>query len=300
MQYFGIIPPLVTPLLDENTLDLEGLSNLINHVIDGGVHGLFILGTTGEASSLSYQLKHQFIEETCRIVNKRIPVLVGITDPAITESYHLAKTSEESGADAVIAAPPFYFSLGQPELIEYYELLLSQIDLPLFLYNMPVHTKINIEPDTVVHLSKHENLIGLKDSSANNVYLNKIKHKLTNQTDFSLFVGAEEILAESVLIGIDGGVVGGANIFPELYVNTYNSAKSGDIESAKKYHQLILEVSTRLYSVGKFGSSYLKGVKSSLGALGICSDFMASPLHHFKEQEKQLIAQRVQEIKNQL
>ncbi|MDN3669338.1 dihydrodipicolinate synthase family protein [Echinicola jeungdonensis] len=293
----GIVPPMITPLLDDDTLDVEGLERLINHIIDGGVHGLFILGTTGESTSLSYKIRHELVERTCEIVDGRVPVLVGITDTAATESLRLANTAAEAGAAAVVAAPPYYFSLGQPELIEYYEYLVERLPLPLFLYNMPSHTKIVIEPDTVKTLSKHEKIVGLKDSSANNAYFNKVLYKMKDRSDFSLFVGPEEIMAETVLLGAHGGVNGGANMFPELYVKLYEAAENGHVETVKALHDQVLEISTRLYALGKFGSSYLKGIKCALSVLGICSDYMASPLHHFRKEEREKIAENLEDIK---
>ena len=102
----GIIPPLVTPLLDRDTLDIAGLERLIEHILSGGVHGLFILGTTGEAPSLSYRLRYELIERTCSLVKGRVPVLVGITDTSFTESVNTAVKAKDAGAQAVVLAPP--------------------------------------------------------------------------------------------------------------------------------------------------------------------------------------------------
>ncbi|WP_304957865.1 dihydrodipicolinate synthase family protein, partial [uncultured Duncaniella sp.] len=130
----GIIPPLVTPLLDNDTLDVASLENLIEHLIAGGVHGLFILGTTGEEQSLSYRLRKEMIHEACRINNGRLPLLACITDTSIVESINLAKVAADCGASAVVSAAPYYFATGQPELAEFYEDMLPHLPLPLFLY----------------------------------------------------------------------------------------------------------------------------------------------------------------------
>ncbi|MBD8488588.1 dihydrodipicolinate synthase family protein [Echinicola sp. CAU 1574] len=296
----GIVPPMITPLKDETNLDIPGLERLINHIIEGGVHGLFILGTTGESTSLSYALRHELVARTCEIVDGRVPVLVGITDTAAIESLRLADTAEKKGASAVVAAPPYYFNLGQPELIEYYEYLVERLSLPLFLYNMPSHTKIIIEPDTVKTLSKYKGIVGLKDSSANNAYFNNVMNKMKGRSDFSLFVGPEEIMAETVLLGAHGGVNGGANMFPELYVKLFEAAEKGDVLTVKSLHGIVMEISSKLYSLGNFGSSYLKGIKAALNIMGICSDYMASPLHRFREAEREKIANNLEEIKSKM
>ena len=151
----GIIPPLVTPLLDDDVLDVEGLQRLIEHLIAGGVHALFVLGTTGESQSLSYKLRVEMIKNTCRIAKGRLPVLVCISDTSIVESVNLACLAADHGADAVVSAPPYYFATGQPELIEFYEHLLPQLPLPLFLYNMPTHTKVSFAPATIRRIAEN-------------------------------------------------------------------------------------------------------------------------------------------------
>jgi len=292
----GIIPPLVTPLLDNENLDIEGLKNLINHVITGGVHGLFILGTTGESTSLSYRLRVEMIQRTCAIVEGKVPVLVGITDTAPMESIRMAEIAFKEGADVVVAAPPYYFNMGQPELIQYYQYLADSVRLPLYLYNMPSHTKIVIEPQTVQILSNHKNIIGLKDSSGNNVYFHSVIHLMKSRPDFTLMVGPEELMAESVLLGSHGGINGGANGFPSLYVKLYEAASKGDLEKVILLHARVMTISAKLYKVGQFGSSYLKGLKAALSLLGICSDFVASPFSRFDKDEKEKIRIAVEEI----
>jgi 4-hydroxy-tetrahydrodipicolinate synthase len=284
----GIIPPLVTPLLNSATLDAEGLERLVNHIIGGGVQGLFVLGTTGEAQSLSYALRRQMIELTCRFAKGRVPVLVGITDTSIEESVNLSRVAAQNGAAAVVSA--------QPELIYFYEQLAEKLPLPLFLYNMPSHTKVNFDPATVRQLANHKNIIGLKDSSANGTYFQKLCYELRDVKDFTLLVGPEEMMAETVLLGGHGGVNGGANIFPQLYVDLYQAAVARDFSKIGPLHQQVMQISCLLFSVGKYGSSYLKGVKCALSLKGICSDVMAEPFESFKAPEQDRIRKALEEI----
>jgi len=291
---------MVTPLLDNKNLDIEGLERIINHVITGGVHGLFILGTTGESTSLSYKLREELIKRTCTLVDGRVPILVGITDTAPSESIRLAEIAAEEGAHAVVAAPPYYFNMGQPELMDYYQYLADSVKLPLYLYNMPSNTKIVIEPQTVHSLSKHQNIIGLKDSSANNVYFKIVMNLMKERQDFTLLVGPEELLAETILLGSHGGINGGANMFPSLYVQLYEAASTGNLEKVKLLHAHVMTISTKLYKVGEFGSSYLKGLKAAMSLLGICNDFIASPLSKFEKKEKKKIKIALEEIQEML
>jgi dihydrodipicolinate synthase/N-acetylneuraminate lyase len=285
----GIIPPLVTPLLDNYTLDIDGLGRLIEHTISGGVHGIFILGTTGEFAGLSYMLRHELIERTCLLVNKRVPVLVGITDSAFAESLNLAKIAADYGAEAVVLSPPYYFASGQPELLEYLQRIMIDMPLPLFLYNMPIHTKVVFEPETVKAAANIPGIIGMKDSSSNLAYFKQVQYALKDHPDFTFMVGTEEFMSEFVLTGGHGGVNGGANMFPKLYVELYNASLTHDFEKIVPLQQKVMQISTTIYKVGHFGSSYLKGLKCALSVMGICNDFMVEPFRKFKEPEREKI-----------
>ncbi|WP_346854653.1 dihydrodipicolinate synthase family protein [uncultured Draconibacterium sp.] len=285
----GIVPPLVTPLTDNNTLDVDGLERLIEHTIAGGVHGVFILGTTGEFASLSYKIRQELIEKTCILVNGRVPVLVGIADTSFQESINLANCAAENGADAVVITPPYYFSSGQPELLEYLERIVAQMPLPLFIYNMPVHTKVIFAPETVKAAAEIPGIVGMKDSSANLAYFNQVRYLLRNRPDFTFMVGPEEIMPEFVLTGGHGGVNGGANLFPKLYVDLYNASVNKDFVQIEKLRNKVMQISTSIYNVGSYGSSYLKGLKCALSVKGICNDFMAEPFHRFKQEERNKI-----------
>ncbi|MFW5757808.1 MAG: dihydrodipicolinate synthase family protein [Bacteroidota bacterium] len=292
----GIIPPLVTPLIDNDTLDKYGLEQLIEHVIAGGVNGIFILGTSGEFASLSYALRQEMIQRTCELVNQRVPVLVGVTDSAFRESLNQAKLAADHGADALVISPPYYFPSGQAELIEYMESVLKHSSLPMFLYNMPMHTKVMIEPQTVLKLSENPNIVGMKDSSANLVYYNKVQYLLRDRDDFTFLVGPEELTAQFVLLGGDGGVNGGANMFPKLYVNLYNAAVNKNFDQVFQLQQKVMQIATTIYGVGQYNSSFLKGVKCVLSLLGICNDFLAEPFHKYNPPEREKIKHFLKEL----
>ena len=290
-QFRGIIPPMVTPLKEWDTLDQDGMVRLIDHILSGGVHGLFLLGTTGEAPSLSHRLRKEIVQRALDQIKERIPVLVGITDTSFDESINLAEYAAEKGASAVVLAPPYYFPAGQLELLEYLEHLVPRLPLPLFLYNMPTHTKLFFEPETVKAASEIPGVIGLKDSSANMVYFHQLQQIFKDHNDFRLFIGPEELLAETLVLGGHGGVCGGGNLIPELYVELYEKSIEGDFKKMGILHERIMQISTTIYSVGKYKSSYLKGLKCSLALMGICDDFMAEPFHRFRVSERNVIRQ---------
>jgi len=293
----GIIPPVVTPLAGRDELDVAGLERLIEHVLAGGVHGVFVLGSTGEAPSLSARLQREMAERTIALVRGRAPVLVGITNTAFTDSVNLAQFAAERGADAVVLAPPYYFPADQPELVEYLGHLLPEVPLPLFLYNMPSFTKVSFDPDTVLRLAEMPGIVGLKDSSGSMVYFHQLRLLLARaRPEFALFVGPEELLAESVLLGADGGVCGGANAWPRLYVDLYEAAVAGDQQRLAALHERVIWISSHIYRVGRYPSRYLKGLKCALGLLGICSDFLAEPFHRFREDERRKVAEFLAEM----
>jgi len=292
----GIIPPLVTPLLDRDTLDRDGLERVLEHVLAGGVQGLFLLGTTGEGPSLSYRLRRDLISAACAQVKKRQPVLVGISDTAFVESVALARHAAESGADAVVLAPPYYMPEGQPELREYLGHLLPELALPLFLYNMPPLTKVPFELDTVRWAMDQPHIVGMKDSSGNLGYFNRVREMLPARRDWSLLVGPEELLAETVLLGAHGGVCGGANIFPRLYVALHAAASRGDLSRTRQLHATVMQVAERLYHIGQHASSVVKGIKCALSCLGLCQDFMAEPFHRFRNPGRKQIEAAMAEL----
>ncbi len=292
----GIIPPVVTPLLDRDTLDVAGLERLIAHILAGGVHGLFILGTTGETPSLSHRLRHELIERVCAQVAGRVPVLVGITDTSFVESVELSHKAAQVGAQALVLAPPYYFSTGQPELLEYLEHLLPELPLPLFLYNSPNRPKPAFDPQTVRAAADKPGIVGLKDSSTNMIYFHHLQFVLADRPDFTLLMGPEQLMADAVLSGAHGGVCGGANLWPRLYVDLYEAARAKDLARVAPLHQMVMRLCTTIYSVGQYESSFLKGLKCALSCLGICSDFVAEPFHRFREPQRQIVRQYLEEL----
>lgn len=289
----GIIPPLATPLHARDELDVAGLERLVEHQLAGGVHGLFVLGTTGEAPGLSYRLRRELVQRVCRQVARRVPVLVGITDTALVEALDLARFSAEVGAKALVLAAPYYYPNSQPELLEYIRHLVPEMPLPLFLYNMPTHTKTFFEPDTVRRTMDIPNIIGMKDSSGNMIYYHQLVRLLAERPDWSLLMGPEELLGESVLLGGHGGVCGGANLCPRLYVDLYEAAAAKDVAKVAELHARVMRISSALYRVGKHGSAFIKGLKCALNTLGLCDDFMAEPFHRFREPERETVRRQL-------
>lgn len=284
----GIIPPMVTPLLENGELDLIGLYNLIEHILAGGVHGLFLLGTTGEGTSLSHKLRKQLVTETCAIVQKRVPLLVCITDTSFDELLELAEHAKQVGADVLVVAPPFYLPISHAEMQDYLEVLVPKLPLPFLMYNMPSCTKMNLSLETIKK-AKKLGAMGIKDSSGNMAYMNSLIEEFQNDTDFSLITGSESFLHETIMKGGHGAVAGGANFFPRLFVDLYEASLVNDSAKIELLREKVVQIEKTIYSVGENLSKYIKGTKSALSAMGICNDFVAPPLQRFGPHERSKI-----------
>ncbi|NQU24694.1 MAG: dihydrodipicolinate synthase family protein [Candidatus Nealsonbacteria bacterium] len=292
----GIIPPMITPLADRDTLDRPGLERLVEHILAGGVDGLFLLGTSGEGPSLSYRLRCELIERVCEQVGGRVPVLVGVTDASFVESVNLADYAADAGAAAVVLAAPFYFPLAQAELLRYVRRIVAEMPLPVFLYNMPSHTKVVFEPETVRQLLDVPKIVGLKDSSADMDYFRRLRKLTESRADWSLLIGPERLLAEAVQLGGDGGVCGGANLCPRLYVDLYEAARRGNRARIDELHARVMQIRDGIYNVATGAARVIGGLKTALNCLGICNDAMAEPLAPHTDAQRQSIRRTVAEL----
>jgi 4-hydroxy-tetrahydrodipicolinate synthase len=282
--------------MDPETLDHAGLERLVEHVLAGGVHGLFVLGTTGEGPSLSYKLRCEVVERTCQLVAGRAPVLVGATDTSLAESVNLAGVAADAGAAAVVLAAPPYYPLTDAELWRYVRRAAAAMPLPLFLYNMPSHTKLAFAPRVIERAVDVPRIVGLKDSSGSMHYFHRIHRLRARLPDWTLLVGPEEMLAESVLFGGDGGVNGGANFAPRLYVDLFEAAQARDLDRVRLLHDRVIAISRAVYTIGRSPSSVIQGIKAALAVLGICGDSMADPLRPLRRGNREPIRQAMREL----
>jgi dihydrodipicolinate synthase/N-acetylneuraminate lyase len=276
----GIIVPMVTPLAGPDELDEPGLERLVEHLVTGGVHGLFLLGTCGEGPSVSHRLRRQLVERVCSQVDGRLPVLVGITDTSYAESLDLAGYAADAGADAVVLAPPYYYPIDQSELLGYVQRLARRVPVPMLLYNMPSLTKVSFEPQTVRRLMEEKAIVGVKDSSGDLDYFANVRAVTRQRSDWTLLMGPEHLLAESIKLGGDGGISGGANVWPQLFVQIYDAATAGQDDEVTR---LVAQANClgRIYQTGRVpASSVIKGLKTALSVLGICNGVVAEPFGH--------------------
>ena len=288
----GIIPPVLTPLAGADTLDAGSFERLLIHLMEGGVSALFILGSTGESPGLSHKLRREVIDRACAIVGRRVPLLLGITDTAMAESLALAEYGARAGVSALVLSPPYYFNLSQSAFLGYVERLTPQLPLPVYLYNIPSLTKLMISADTVRAAAQMPNVYGLKDSSGNREYFAQVREAMADRPDFALLVGVEEILSEMVIEhGAHGGICGGANLHPRLYVDLYEAAARRDTGRVETLQRSVMAISGGVYTVGESESSYLRGLKCAASLLGFGNGLMAEPYFALKESERERIRQ---------
>jgi 4-hydroxy-tetrahydrodipicolinate synthase len=296
LQLKGIIPPVVTPLIDNNKIDVKGLEKLIEHLIAGGVHGLFMLGTTGEATCISYELRKDLLKRTGEIVNHRVPVVVGITDTSPEGSLEIAEYSAKKGLDGLVIAPPYYMPIAQEEMCEYMEILAPKLPLPFLMYDMPGCTKMHMSVETI-RKAKELGAIGVKDSSGDIFYLYTLIQAFKDSPEFSVIAGTELFLPDNVLHGGHGAVPGGANLFPKLYVDLYNASVDRDLEKIEILRDKVMLINDTIYSVGKHTSRIVKGIKCALSVMDICNDYMALPFRQFGEEDCKKIEKYTKELK---
>ena len=283
----GIVAPMVTPLAGPDRLDPSGLERLIEHILGGGVHGLFLLGSTGEGPSVPPDLWAEVVRQSCAQVAGRVPVLVGISHTCFSTTLRLAEQASDAGAAGLVLAPPYYLWAGQSDILAYLEHLLPRLPLPVLIYNVPVLTKISFEPETVRKALGIPNLVGLKDSSGDRIYFHHVRFAVREHPEFSLLTGPEELLVDTLAAGGHGGVCGGANVWPQLYVGLYKAAMSGDRKRADRLHDIVLHINSTVYRVGKSPSHVIREFKCALSLMGICQDWVAEPYQRFTVEERE-------------
>ena len=293
IPYKGIIPPLVTPLSDFDTLDVAGLERMIEHVIDGGVHGIFVLGTTGEGPSLSQSTRQAVIRESCRIIDGRLPVFAGISDSSFADSVRMAQLAADCGADVVVSAGQFYMPPNDDEIAPYFSKLADAVSLPLLVYNIPICTNVHFNEAAVRPMLEHANIIGIKDSSGNMSHFNRLIRMIDKRPDFTVLMGPEDLTAQAVMMGAHGAVCGGSNLFPKLFVSIYEAAVCADLAEVQRLEREILNLADQIYTMGQGVSGYMRGLKCALSCVGLCKDILSPPYEPLGADNRQTIADRL-------
>lgn len=225
----GIIPAMVTPFTADDKINEQSLRQLTNYLIEGGVHGLFAVGSQGEFWALDADEKRQVFEIVIDETRGRVPVYAGTGAVTTREAIQLTQMAEEVGVDAVSVLTPFFLSLSQDELVDFYTEIAESTSLPVILYNNPGRTGINISVETVVRLARDvDNIISIKDSSGD-LQLSAEYIRRTGD-DFYVLMGRDTLIYGGLLYGAAGSIAASANVKPSLLVEIYDAFIEGDLK----------------------------------------------------------------------
>ncbi len=263
-MFHGIIPPVVTPLLANEDLDLPRFTWFLDHLISQNVHALFVLGTNSEFYAFDETEKQQIVAAAVSHVNKRLPVIVGTGAESTREVVRLTKMAEREGADGVSVITPYYVQPTQAELITHYRKVAECTRLPVMLYNNPGPAGgVKIAPETVGKLVEAcPNIVAIKDSSGD--LQNMIDYVRIVPDRISVFQGRDTIIYPSLVCGAKGAVAASANVAPQLCVAIYEAFRRGDAEAAKAAQHRLHPVRLSLMLATAPG-----GPKAALKLLGI-------------------------------
>ena len=232
----GIIPPILTPMNEDESINEKELRRQVNRLIEAGVHGIFPFGTNGEAYALTYEEKERVLSAVVEETAGRVPVYAGSGCVTTAETVRLSRRAQELGADALSIITPYFAAASQDELYAHYMEVAAAVDLPIILYNIPVRTGNPLTPVTVARLAKDApNIVGAKDSSGN---FDNMKQYIELPSDLgkdlSVLSGNDSLILPALVFGGKGGVAGCANVFPHTLVEIYEAFIAGDFERAKK------------------------------------------------------------------
>jgi 4-hydroxy-tetrahydrodipicolinate synthase len=263
MQIHGIIPPVATPMKDNEDLDLPRLEWFLDHLIGQGVHGVFVLGTNSEFYALDEGEKQAVIATAVAHVNRRVPVFAGTGAETTREAVRLTKIAESEGADGVSVITPYFVSPSQQEIFDHYRRVAESTSLPVVLYNNPATCGgVKIDVDTVARLAEMPNIAAIKDSSGDLQNTNEYVRVVPER--FAVLQGRDTIILPSLIFGARGAIPAAANIAPALAVEIYESFRKGDLATAKAAQLRLNPVRLSL----NLGTSP-GGVKALLSLLGI-------------------------------
>lgn len=271
----GIIVPLSTPLDAHYQLDRPGMKKLIDHVLAGGIHGVFALGSCGEYPCFDDRESLEIADVVVNEVAGRVPVLVNATRNSTSHSITIAKEFAHRGVDYVVMSPPFYYpQLQQDDLYTHFSRI-AESGLPVALYNLPsVAPPIGI--DTLERLVHHQDIVALKDSSGNQDYFAQAASLLPT------FAGDDSLILPGMKRGGIGGVPGTANLIPKALVKLYTLYQQNRIEEAEIWQKKITAFKEVVYTTGKNAPV---GVKHGLHYLGISGPSMRPPLPQIEQDE---------------
>lgn len=300
MKFRGVVPPVVTPLTADGALDVVSFERSINRMIDAGVDGLFVLGSSGEVVFSDDARRREVIENAIRIVAGRVPVMVGVIDMTTKRCIEHARVAKELGADAIVATAPFYAILGSKEIKRHFRLIHDAVDLPLFAYDIPVCVHTKLSPALILELARDGVLAGVKDSSGDDVSFRFLTQARDEEgLDLVLLSGHEVVVDGAYMSHADGSVPGLANVDPVVYVEQWRAYQEGDWDRVRELQDQATRL-MRIVQVTSGETGYAAGVgafKTALMLLGVFeTNTMPEPVLALEGENVEAVAQVLRSV----
>lgn len=279
----GIIAPMATALTHDEKIDVKTTRTLVDFLIDGGIDGLFPLGTSGEFALFDREERKTVVETVVDQTNGRVPVLAGVSDPSLENVLAFAKDAEDAGADAIVATPPYYYTTGEDGLFGHFETIARKSSLPLILYNIPEWTHLFVPTSVVQRLAEKQLIVGMKYTEYN--LLNLLRFLKVAGKRIAIFTGSDAMTFTNLEFGGSGGVIGVANVAPKLSSAMFDEFKHGNLEVARQAQLKLLPIIEAI-SVGRFPA----GLKEAMRIVGMPVGPVKSPLQGLTEDERKNVA----------
>ena len=266
-MFDGLMPAMVTPFDERGEIDLRATEAVIERFVDAGVSGISPLGSTGEATHLTFDERKRFAGEVVRIVGGRIPVVVGAGSSGTRVAVELARNAEEVGADAALVVSPFYWGIGEEGLFRHFEAVAGSVEIPVLLYNLPMLTGVDLSPGLVGRIAAScPNVVGIKDTVTEYGHVVGVLREVKRERpEFSVLCGWEDLVLPSLLAGADGSICAFANVAPGLFVDMVRSAREGDLTRATELHRRVLA----LVTLGAYSDPAIGAIKLAMNILGV-------------------------------
>lgn len=273
----GTVTPLVTPVTSSFELDEAALERLLETQLKANVEGVFVMGTTGEGTSIPRSWRMQLVRCTVNHVRGRALVYAGIADTSLADAIAAANEYFGAGVDVVVAPPPVYFPLNGRELLAWYRALLDGVEGPVVIYNIPATTRVSIPIDLFGSLIGHPRLAGLKDSENNALRHQQLLDRFGSEPDFSILIGIGSLMLHGLKLGADGIVPSVANLIPDVCHRLCEFARHGDWAAAEALDKQMNAVA-EIYQKGRSLGESLAALKAMLSLRGICGPTVLPPL----------------------
>jgi 4-hydroxy-tetrahydrodipicolinate synthase len=275
-KYTGVIVPVITPLTDKLHLDEAAVARIFASLYQNNISP-FILGTTGEAASLPLQLKKDYVLTAEK--NKKMGSLLytGISSNVLAESIDFAAYCCLHAVDVLVATLPSYYALTEKQMLSYFQKLADNISLPLFIYNIPATTHMSIPLKVIDELSKHKNIVGLKDSERSEERMQESLRLWKDRNDFHYILGWAAKSADALLLGADGLVPSTGNLYPEIYEEMIAAFKAGDKDKMFAMQKLSDDYGA-LYQANRTLGESLYALKLLMKEKGLCDEYVMPPL----------------------